>query len=233
MSATSTRQAVTPSDDVQPRRQRADAERNRRALLDAAVQVFGERGLDATVAEIAARAGVGQGTAFRHFPTKEQLIAATVRDVLDRITVTALEQLEEPDPLLALRTLMHSGSQLMVSNQGFKSATANSLVHEDPEVIAANEQLLAVAAQLLARAQDAGVIRADVTPEDIPLLLCAVSATDIAPREQQPALWERYFEIVFSGICTDSSAQPPGALAASAPTPDELRQLKKASSSPA
>jgi hypothetical protein len=146
--------------------------------------------------------------------------------MLDRITVTALEQLDEPDPLLALRTLLHSGSQLMVSNQGFKSATAQSLVHEDPDVIAANEQLLAVAAQLLARAQDAGAIRADVTPEDIPLLLCAVSATDIAPREQQPALWERYFEIVFSGICTDSSAAPPATLAASAPTPEELRQLK-------
>ena len=96
------------SDNAQPRRQRADAERNRRALLDAAVQVFGERGLDATVAEIAARAGVGQGTAFRHFPTKEQLIAATVRDMLDRITATALEQLQEPDPLLALRTLLHA-----------------------------------------------------------------------------------------------------------------------------
>jgi hypothetical protein len=114
----------------------------------------------------------------------------------------------------------------MVSNQGFKAATANSLVHEDPEVIAANEQLLSAAAQLLARAQSAGVIRADVTPEDIPLLLCAVSATDIAPREQQPALWERYFEIVFSGICTDSSATPPATLAASAPTPEELRQFK-------
>jgi AcrR family transcriptional regulator len=233
MSATSTRQAVTPSDDVQPRRQRADAERNRRALLDAAVQVFGERGLDATVAEIAARAGVGQGTAFRHFPTKEQLIAATVSDMLDRITATALEQLQEPDPLLALRTLMHSGSQLMVSNQGFKSATANSLVHEHPDVVAASEQLLEVAALLLARAQEAGAIRADVTSEDIPLLLCAVSATDIASREQQPALWERYFEIVFSGICTDSSAAPPATLAASAPTPDELRQLKKTSSSTA
>lgn len=226
MSAARTDQAIAPADDARPRRQRADAERNRRALLDAAVQVFGERGLDATVAEIAARAGVGQGTAFRHFPTKEHLIAATVRDSLDRITATALEQLEEPDPLLALRTLLHSGSQLMISNQGFKSAIANSLVHEDPDVVAANEKLLAVAAELLARAQHAGVIRVDVTPEDIPMLLCAVSATDIASREQQPALWERYFEIVFSGICTQPGAAPSAALAASAPTPEELRQLK-------
>jgi AcrR family transcriptional regulator len=232
MSATSTHQVTAPDEEAQPRRQRADAERNRRALLDAAVEVFGERGLDATVSEIAARAGVGQGTAFRHFPTKEHLIAATVRDMLDRITATAQELLEEPDPLLALRTLLHSGSQLMISNQGFKAATANSLVHEDPEVIAANEQLLEVAAQLLARAQNAGAIRPDVTPEDIPVLLCAVSATDIAPREQQPALWERYFEIVFSGICTSGGTPTPATLTASAPTPNELRQFK-ASSPPA
>jgi AcrR family transcriptional regulator len=221
MSATTTDAAAVPSADA-PRRQRADAERNRRALIDAAIEVFGERGLEASVSEIASRAGVGQGTAFRHFPTKEHLIAATVRDMLDRITQTATELLDEPDPLVALRELLHSGTEMMISNQGFKDATANSPVFEDPQVQAGHEHLLEVAGVLLSRAQDAGVIRADVTPEDIPLLLCAVSATDIPRREEQPALWERYFEIVFSGLC----APAPAALAASAPTADELRLLK-------
>ena len=207
---------------VAPRRQRADAERNRRALIDAAVEVFGERGLDATVSEVAARAGVGQGTAFRHFPSKEHLIAATVRDMLDRISATATALLDEPDPLIALRKLLHAGSELMVSNQGFKNATANSPVLEDPQVQAGHEHLLEVTGQLLAHARAAGAIRADLTPEDIPLLLCAISATDIPRRHEQPALWERYFEIVFSGIRADA----PGALAVSAPTADELRQLK-------
>lgn len=212
----------TPVADA-PRR-RADAERNRRALIDAAIEVFGQRGLDATVSDIAQRAGVGQGTAFRHFPTKEHLIAATVRDMLDRISATAAELLQEPDPLLALRQLMHAGSQMMISNQGFKAATANSPVLEDPEVHAAHEHLLEVAGTLLARAQDAGVVRADVTPEDIPLLLCAVSATDIPRRTEQPALWERYFEIVFAGL----RAEAPAPLAVTAPTADELRSLKAA-----
>jgi AcrR family transcriptional regulator len=207
---------------VAPRRQRADAERNRRALIDAAVEVFGERGLDATVSEVAARAGVGQGTAFRHFPSKEHLIAATVRDMLDRITATATALLSEPDPLIALRKLLHAGSELMVSNQGFKNATANSPVLEDPQVQAGHEHLLEVTGLLLARARAAGAIRADLTAEDIPLLLCAISATDIPRRHEQPALWERYFEIVFSGIRADA----PSTLAVSAPTPDELRQLK-------
>jgi AcrR family transcriptional regulator len=231
MSVTDTNAAVASTDDaIAPRRQRADAERNRRALIDAAVEVFGERGLDATVSEVAARAGVGQGTAFRHFPSKEHLIAATVRDMLDRITATATQLLDEPDPLVALRELMHAGSEMMIKNQGFKDATANSpVLEEDPHVQAAHEHLTDVAGLLLSRAQDAGVIRADVTPEDIPLLLCAVSATDIPRREEQPALWERYFDIVFSGIC--APAAPSAGLAVSAPTQDELRQLKVTPSS--
>jgi AcrR family transcriptional regulator len=226
MRVTDTDAPVATTDDaIAPRRQRADAERNRRALIDAAVEVFGERGLDATVAEVASRAGVGQGTAFRHFPSKEHLIAATVRDMLDRITATATQLLDEPDPLLALRELLHAGSEMMIKNQGFKDATANSpVLEEDPQVQAAHEHLLEVAGLLISRAQDAGAIRADVTPEDIPLLLCAVSATDIPRREEQPALWERYFEIVFAGLCAPASDS--ASLAASAPTQDELRQLK-------
>jgi AcrR family transcriptional regulator len=62
---------------------RADAERNRRRLIDAAVEVFAERGLEASTAEIARRAGVGQGTVFRRFPTKDDLVAAIV---VDRLT---------------------------------------------------------------------------------------------------------------------------------------------------
>lgn len=207
---------------VAPRRQRADAERNRRALIDAAIEVFGSRGLDATVAEIAHRAGVGQGTAFRHFPTKEHLIAAIVRDVLDRITAKAVELLDEPDPLVALRELMHAGSAMMVGNHGFKDATANSPVLEEPEVEEAHERLLAITAQLLSRAQEAGRVRTDLTPEDIPLLLCAISATDLPGRDGQTALWERYFAIVFAGLCIE----PAGALPATAPTQDDLRKLK-------
>ncbi len=223
MSLTDT-DAMTIDCAAAPRRQRADAERNRRALIDAAIEVFGERGLEATVSEIAQRAGVGQGTAFRHFPTKEHLIAATVADLLDRITERAVELLDEPDPRVALREMMHTGSALMISNHGFKDATANSPVLEDPQVQAGHQRLLQVTGQLLSRAQAAGLVRADVTPEDIPLLLCAISATDVPRRDGQPALWERYFEIIFAGL----SAEPAGTLAATAPTQDELRQLKAA-----
>jgi AcrR family transcriptional regulator len=217
------------SETAPPRRQRADAERNRRALLDAAVEVFGERGLDATVSEIARRAGVGQGTAFRHFPTKEHLIAAVVAAQLDQLTQRAIELLDEPDALLALRELLHTGSGLMIANQGFKDAAASTPVFEDPAVEESHRRLLEAGGQLLARAQATGAVREDLTAEDIPILCCAVGATDIPRLDGQPALWERYFELIFAGLC----APVAGPLAATAPTQDELRQLKKGPARPA
>lgn len=213
---------MSATETAPPRRQRADAERNRQALLDAAVEVFGERGLDATVAEIARRAGVGQGTAFRHFPSKEQLVAAVVAEQLDRIHDRAVELLDEPDPLRALRELLHTGSGLMIANQGFKDASTNSPVSEDPLVQASHDRVLEAAGRLLARAQEAGCVRGDITAEDIPVLCCAIGATDIPRRDGQPALWERYFELMFAGLCTPQA----GPLAVTAPTQDELRQLK-------
>ncbi len=225
VSLTESDPALAPSEgDAAPRRQRADAERNRRALIGAAIDVFGERGLEATVAEIAQRAGVGQGTAFRHFPTKDHLVAAIVSDMLDRITATATALLDEPDPVAALRELLHAGSALMVSNHGFKDATANSPVLEDPLVHEGHERLLEVTGRLLSRAQATGEIRADLTAEDVPLLLCAISATEIPGRDGDPALWERYFEIVFAGLRAAPAASLPG----SAPTTAELRKLKSA-----
>ena len=117
----------------------------------------------------------------------------------------------------------------MVSNQGFKSATANSIVHEDPDVIAANEQLLA-GRRPAARPRTG--CRRDPRRRHTrghPPTAVRRQRHRHRPREQQPALWERYFEIVFSGICTDARATPPATLAASAPTAEELRQLKASS----
>lgn len=207
---------------TEPRRQRADAARNRRRLLDAAVEVFGERGLEATVSEIAQRAGVGQGTAFRHFPTKEQLIAATVRDCQDRMTAIATELLQEPDAAVALREFMRAGAQLRADNRGFIEAAASMALFADPGMHACHERLLDVACTLLRRAQDQGAIRADVTAEDIPLLLGAIGYAAAPLQERDSRLWERYFELVFDAL------RPEGAtpLSVPAPTRAQLEALK-------
>ena len=92
------------------RRPRADAERNRRRLLDAAAELFGERGLDVGVAEIAQRAGVGRATLFRNFPTKEDLIAAIVVDAMSDAAGLGHALLEAPAAGQALFTFLEAAA---------------------------------------------------------------------------------------------------------------------------
>jgi AcrR family transcriptional regulator len=92
------------------RRPRADAERNRRRLLDAAAELFGERGLDVGVAEIAQHAGVGRGTLFRNFPTKEDLIAAIVVDAMSEASALGRELLAAPGAGQALFTFLEAAA---------------------------------------------------------------------------------------------------------------------------
>ena len=208
--------ATTPT-----RRPRADAERNRQALLEAAVDVFAERGLEATVSEVAKRAGVGQGTAFRHYPTKERLVAACVGQCLDRISSVAVAMLAEPDPLLAMRGFMHAAAEMQSSNRGLIEAVSAGEVMEDPAVQCDKERLLEVVGRLLARAQEAGVVRRDIVPEDIPLLISAVGFSAAPMLTASPELWERYFDLVFDALRPDGASE----LTGPAPTRDLLKSL--------
>lgn len=196
------------------RRPRADAERNRRALLEAAVEVFGERGLDATVSEVAKRAGVGQGTAFRHYPTKEKLVAAVACDCIGRMTAVATALMSEPDPLEALRAFMLTAVEMQSVNRGLIEAGGAEAVLADVEVRAGKERLNDAASQLLRRAQDAGVVRADLVPEDIPMLVSAISFAGAPHVTQTPSTCQRYFELVFDAL------RPDGATPLSAPAPE-------------
>jgi AcrR family transcriptional regulator len=201
-----------------PRRPRADAERNRRGLLDAAIEVFAEQGLDATVAEVAKRAGVGQGTAFRHYPTKDALVVACVNQSMDRLASIATALQQEPDPLHAVREFMRAGAELQSANRGLCEAMGGTDVLADPGVRERHERLLDVTGRLLRRAQEAGVVRADVVAEDLPLLVCAIGYAAMPLHAVAPDLWLRYFELVFDAL------RPEGASGLSQPAPSR-RQL--------
>src|SRR6478672_1972093 len=101
---------------------RADAERNRKRLLDAAAEVFAEQGLEASTAEIARRAGVGQGTVFRRFPTKDDLVAAIVVDRLGEITETAAALLAGSPPGGRVLAFMTELAQIHVRDHGLVEA---------------------------------------------------------------------------------------------------------------
>lgn len=184
---------------VQTRALRIDAERNLRRLLDAATQAFAEEGLGVSVAEIARRAQIGKGTVFRRFPTKEDLIAAILAHRLQEAAAIGTALLDAEDAGVGLLEFMRAGARLQAQDRGFFEAAAQADIAKE-QVVAAKEGLLEITAQLLHRAQRAGAVRDDITPEDILLLECA-SVQAAAPfHELAPELWQRYLDLVFDGM---------------------------------
>ncbi|PPK67358.1 helix-turn-helix domain-containing protein [Actinokineospora auranticolor] len=176
---------------------RADAARNRELLLTAAATEFAERGLDASVADIARRAGVGKGTVFRHFPTKEDLIAAIVRDRIAALTGVGEELLRAADAGAALLAFLtaaaHQRQQLDLSYL----QTATTL---PADVEALRERMFRVIHDLVDRARAHGAIRDDVTGADVALLMCAPNYVTGYLSDAPPDLWQRYLALIFDGL---------------------------------
>jgi AcrR family transcriptional regulator len=160
----------------QPRPQRADAARNRARVLEVAYQTFAEEGLSVPIDEIARRAGVGAGTVYRHFPTKEALFEAIAADRLQHLSdqAAAFAEAEEPGEAFFgyLAVLVEEGK----SDQGLVDALAGigfDIASAIPDV---EKQFMAVLEDLLTRAQRAGAVRADIGVRDVKALMVGCQA---------------------------------------------------------
>ncbi|MEZ0112608.1 AcrR family transcriptional regulator [Catenulispora sp. EB89] len=189
---------------------RADAARNRALLLTAAADEFAEHGLEASVADIARRAGVGKGTVFRHFPTKDDLIAAIVLDRVEDLRTVGERLLAAADPGAALlEFLIAAGHQRQQRDLSFLMAAGEL----KPEVKQAQAALFQAIEDLVARARTAGAVRPDVTGTDVFLLMCAPNYVSGYVPDAPPDLWRRYLAIIFDGL------RPEGAHALPQPAP--------------
>ncbi|QDY78212.1 TetR/AcrR family transcriptional regulator [Streptomyces qinzhouensis] len=181
---------------------RADAVRNRRLLMDAATAEFAENGMDVSITRIATRAGVGKGTVFRHFDTKEQLLAEIFSDRLEELVAAGECLSTADDPGAALLEFMTIGTEIQARDRSFCQAAA-ALSRSEATVRASRERLADVADTLVARARGAGAIRDDVTGLDIVLLLSAASQAVLSlggPGGENPSLWQRYLAMIFDGL---------------------------------
>jgi AcrR family transcriptional regulator len=199
---------------------RADAERNRRRLLDAARTVFAEQGPDASIAEIRQLAGVGQGTVFRHFATKERLLATVVVEKLEDVAAVGRELLDAADPGAALREFMRASTMMHAKDRCLSEAMCVS-ARSNSNVRAAQDQIMGVVGELLRKAQDAGAVRDDVTPVDVFILKAAASRATVELREVAPDMWRRYLDLIFDGLRPEA-AHP---LSHEPPTPAQLEVL--------
>jgi len=186
---------------------RADAERNRARILAAAAEVFADRGLDVSLDDIAAHAGVGVGTVYRRFPDKDALIDALFEEKIDRAVELADRALEIEDPWEAFTTFMRGMCRMQAGDRGFKDAL---LVRDRgrERVAAARERIAPRAMKLLNRAQEAGAIRSDLGPFDVPMLNLCVSLIADRTRDVAPDYWERVLTIIIDGISAQGPASP-------------------------
>lgn len=176
---------------------RSDAARNRESLLSAAEDEFAERGPEASVADIARRAGVAKGTVFRHFATKEELIAAVVARYVTELRDVARRLLSSAEPGAALlEFLTVAADQRQQRDLTFvMSASA-----EDPFVQHLRDELHAGVVALVDRARDCGAVRQDITGTDVFVLICApVHAVEYLS-DPPPDLWRRYLALIFDGL---------------------------------
>ncbi|NYF11152.1 AcrR family transcriptional regulator [Leifsonia sp. AK011] len=177
---------------------RKDAARNRARLLEAAREVFAERGLEATLDDVAGRAGVGIGTAYRHFANKQELAAEILIASSDRMVAEAQAALEAEDAWEALVGFFEGAIERMSQDRGLH----DTLVQQRGPVTSSpfREALIEAIVELFERAQRAGVIRPDAVPTDVaPIFGMMGVAIDMASASS-PDLWRRYLQLWFDGL---------------------------------
>jgi AcrR family transcriptional regulator len=206
---------------------RADAARNRELVLAAAREAFAEGGPDVAVREIARRAGVGPGTLFRHFPTKRDLLVAVLDEAFAAMAASVDEALAIDDPWDGLVHVLTSTAELQARDRTVLEAVGPEL-YGDEHFRLRLDGMQDGMRRLVERAQEAGVVRADLTVEDVPFVVAALGgATEYCTPLRggcSPGLWRRYLGLVLDGL------RPEGAhpLSGPPPTHEQLLAVKTA-----
>ena len=180
------------------RKKRADSIRNRELLLDAATQIFSAGGPQASLEAVARRAGVGIGTLYRHFPTREALFEAVYRHEVDQLAELAERLARDAEPVEALRKWLHANVRLVATKKGMVEAL-QLVAHGSSELKAYSfERLTNAIALLLERAVAAGELRSDIAPEDLLRTLVGIFYSQSSQGWQPVAL--RLVDVFVDGL---------------------------------
>ena len=183
---------------ITERQPRADARRNREAVIAAARELFADQGLDAQMPDIARAANVGVGTVYRHFSTKDDLIAALAADRFERMAQKARESLEADDPWEGLCDLIRFAVQIQADDRGLCEVMGSR-----PGVMGAAAEaagLPELSERLVKRAQRSGDLRRDLEWEDIPMIACGLGSVTHTATGPAMGRWPRLIEIILDGL---------------------------------
>jgi AcrR family transcriptional regulator len=181
-------------------RRRADAVRNYERVVQAAAEVLAEKGIEAAVPEIATRAGVGKGTVYRCFPTKEHLVAAVLTERLRGFARLAEEAAERPDAWGAFVDFLVEIAERTSGDCCLAEAMGRA--SELPEVQQARGEVETAINRLIARAQAQGRMRADVTSADLRVLYAGAARVLHADKNRDQEAWRRYAHLIADALST-------------------------------
>jgi AcrR family transcriptional regulator len=187
-----------------PGRLRADAQANRDRLLEAAARRFAAEGAEASLKGIAADAGVGIGTLYRRFPTREDLVEATYRNETDRLCESARPLLKKRAPVDAFRAWMESFVDYMLTKQGMADALPAILATREGLRLQSREALAGAVELLLAAGMEDGAFRDDVSAADVLMALGGI--TLISGHEDQRELSSRLISLLLDGLAASHSS---------------------------
>jgi AcrR family transcriptional regulator len=187
-------------------RLRADAERNRTALLAAAREVFGADGLEASLDEIARRAGVGNATLYRRFPTRRDLIAAVFAGRMSDYVDLAESALLDPDPWQAFVDYLTRLCELQAHDRGLSELLVTTNFDGDERICQLRAAAQRGADELIRRAREVGALRPDFTRTDVSLLMMANSG--VVRRSTDPQAWRRQLALVLHGLRDHAEQHP-------------------------
>jgi AcrR family transcriptional regulator len=202
--------AVAQNAQAADRTLRADAQRNRQRVVEAARAIFAERGLDVPLEEIADLAGVGIATLYRRFSTREELVAAVFEVKLLEYATAAEEALRSPNPWQGFCDYLEQICAMQAADRGFTDVVTMMLPpSETAEQV--RDRGHRATAELIRRAQEAGELREDFVPEDIPLLLMANAGVVQVTRDAAPHAWRRLVAYVLEGCRAGRNGPLPAA----------------------
>lgn len=187
---------------------RADAERNRQRLLDAAAELFAERGFDVSLPEIAAHAGVGVATAYRRFPDRDVLIGELFDQRLGSVVTAARAGLDAEDPWDGFVLAVEGVLERLSGNMGLKQLLMGEVDTSD-RVARMRAELLPIMTEVMDRAKAAGALREDLAPTDIPIMNFMISSAMQLTQEDAPDHWRRMFAILLDGLRAQRDAPTP------------------------
>jgi AcrR family transcriptional regulator len=195
------------ADTTTSRPLRKDAARNRALLVQAAREVFAERGLDASLDDIARHAGLGVGTAYRHFANKHELARAILAEAIEQIVASAERAAAADDPWAGLVSFLESIVAAQSADRGLREVLLG--VHDADQFRRIDERLRTPMARIVQRARDAGELRPDVETSDLGVVIVMLCSVVEVTGDVASDLWQRYLALLLDALRTRSKLPVP------------------------